>query len=213
MMKWDEILRIGMFRPEKPHMAIVELVDFLKARKVRRIFDLGCGAGGNLIYLAKLEFQVHGTDISKTGLMETKRRLKKEGLAAELTKSDMKSIPCSHSSFDAVISVNVIYHDTLEGMQKTISGIHRILKRNGLAFITLQSRHSHKFAKGKEIEKDTFIPQRGIEKGVLHHFSDKNEVMKLLKIFDILNLKLDEFVDEKGRLHSHWKVLVEKVSA
>jgi cyclopropane fatty-acyl-phospholipid synthase-like methyltransferase len=199
MMKWDEILRIDMFRPEKPHMAIVELVDFLKARKVRRILDLGCGTGGNLIYLAKLGFQVHGTDISKTGLMETKRRLKKEGLAAELTKSDMKSIPCSHSSFDAVISVNVIYHDTLEGMQKTISEIHIILKHNGLAFIPLQSRHSHKFAKGKEIEK-----------GVLHHFSDKNEVMKLLKIFDILNLKLDEFVDEKGRLHSHWKVLVEK---
>lgn len=82
----------------------------------------------------------------------------------------MIAIPYLDSFFDSVISVWVIYHNTLEGMQKTISEVHRILRKDGLAFLIFQSKRRHKFGKGKKIEKDTFILEKRPEKRVPHHF-------------------------------------------
>jgi len=210
MTEWDEILKREEFRPEEAHKAVVNLVSFLKARNVQKILDLGCGAGRHLVFLAKKGFEVYGTDISEVGLDQTRRRLREERLEAELKRSDMTVIPYPDSFFDAVISIWVIYHNTLEAMRKTISEIHRVLNEGGLVFLTFQSKRSHKFGKGKETEKDTFVLEEGLEKGVLHHFSERNEVKELLKKFRILDLRLDEFIGKGGELNSHWEVLAEK---
>ncbi len=210
MAEWDEILKREEFTPEGPHKAVVKLASFLKARNVKKVLDLGCGAGRHLVFLARKGFEVYGTDISEIGLDQARRRLREEGLEAELKRSDMTVIPYPDVFFDAVIGIWVIYHNTLEAMRKTISEIHRVLNEGGLAFLTFQSKRSYKFGKGKEIEKDTFVLEEGPEKGVLHHFSEKNEVEELLKEFHILDLRLDEFIGEGGELNSHWEVLAEK---
>jgi len=210
MATWNSILKRPEFSREKSHRAIVELVELFRRRGAKRILDLGCGAGRHLLYLSLLGFEVYGTDISKVGLKESRKRLKDAELEAELIKCDMTAIPYSDSLFDAVVSVWVIYHSTLEEMQKTISEVHRVLKKNGLAFLTFQSKRSHKFGKGNKIEKDTFILEEIPEKGIPHHFSDKREVQGMLKNFRILSLNLDEFFNKKGKLHSHWEALAEK---
>ncbi len=210
MAEWDEILKREEFRPEEPHESVVKLVVFLKARNAKKVLDLGCGAGRHLVFLARKGFEVYGTDISEIGLDQARRRLREEELEGGLKRSDMTVIPYQDSFFDAVISIWVIYHTTLEGMRKTISEIHRVLNEDGLAFLTFQSKRSYKFGKGKEIEKDTFVLEEGPEKGMLHHFSEKKEVEDLLKEFRILDLRLDEFIGSGGELNSHWEVLAEK---
>jgi len=210
METWNSILKRPEFSREKPHRAIVELVELFRRKGAKRILDLGCGAGRHLLYLSLLGFEVHGTDISKVGLSESRKRLRDAEIRAELIKCDMKALPYSDSLFDAVISVWVIYHNTLEGMQKAISEVHRVLKKNGLAFLTFQSKRSHKFGKGNKTEKNTFILEESAERGIPHHFSDKSEVRALLKNFRVLSLNLGEFFDKEGKLHSHWEALAEK---
>ncbi len=210
MAEWDEILKREEFRTEEPNKAVVKLVSFLKARNVKKMLDLGCGAGRHLVFLARKGFEVYGTDISEIGLDQARRQLRKEELEAELKRSDMTVIPYADSFFDALISIWVIYHNPLEAMRKTVSEIHRVLNEGGLVFLTFQSKRSYKFGKGKEIEKDTFVLEEGPEKGVLHHFSEKNEIEELLKEFHILDLRLDEFTGKGGELNSHWEVLAEK---
>jgi len=47
------------------------------------------------------------------------------------------------------------------------------------------------------------------KRGCPHHFPIKMKCRDL-KNFRILSLKLDEFVDKEGKLHSHWEALAEK---
>lgn len=212
MTYWDEILKRPEYGSEEPYSSVVELVPILERRNVRRILDLGCGAGRHLVYLSKCGFEMYGVDISDFGLEEARRRLRQARLKAELKKSDMTTIPYPDGFFDAVISFWVIYHNTLKGMRGTISELYRVLNKDGLTFLTFQSKRSYKYKKGQEVEKDTFILEEGPEKGIPHHFSDKEEIEELLNGFDILRLNLDEFTDGKGNLNSHWEVLAEKTT-
>jgi len=212
MTYWDEILKRPEYGSGEPYSSVVELVPILERRNVKKILDLGCGAGRHLVYLSKCGFEMYGMDISDFGLEEARRRLRQAGLKAELKKSDMTTIPYPDGFFDAVISFWVIYHNALKGMRETVSEVYRVLNKDGLTFLTFQSKRSYKYRRGKKVEKDTFILEEGPEKGIPHHFSDREEIEELLNDFDILRLDLDEFTDETGNLNSHWEVLAEKIT-
>lgn len=210
MPTWDELFKQEEFRWKEPHPRIVELVPLFKKRGFHKIYDLGCGTGRHLVFLAREGFEVYGSDISETGLEYARRWLEQERLQAELKQSDMISIPYPDGFFDALISIFVIYHTTLDNMKRVIAEIHRVLRSGGLAFLTFPSKRSYRYGQGEEIEKDTFIPNVGPDAGIPHHFSDKEEIETLLKDFKLLEIKLKESIDEQGRRHSHWEVLAER---
>jgi ubiquinone/menaquinone biosynthesis C-methylase UbiE len=211
MPTWDELFQQEEFRWREPHPAVVEFAKLLQARRLQRVLDLGCGTGRHLIYLAKEGCEVHGTDISQTGLTYARQWLSQEGLAAELKQSDMTAIPYPDGFFDAIISIFVIYHGTVEAMSRAIAEIYRVLRFGGLALLTFISTRSYRYGRGEEIEPGTFIPDEGVDAGVPHHYSDRGEVEDLLKKFAILKMELVERIDEQGRRHSHWEVVVEKI--
>lgn len=208
MAEWDQILREEWYSQEEPDELVVSLVTSLrkKNRKVR-ILDLGCGAGRNLIYMANQGFQAHGIDMSKTGLEFAKERLKKRNLEGYVVRGDMSLLPYLGSCFDAVICLYTIYHQKLKGIQKTISEIHRVLKERGTLLMNFQSKRSHMYGKGVKVEKDTFIRQNGPERGVIHHFADKEEIEKLLKYFKTVNIELRERESADGYLQSRLIVI------
>jgi hypothetical protein len=65
------------------------------------------------------------------------------------------------------------------------------------------SERTYSYGKGIENETGTFVEREGIEKGVLHHFSDRKEIAKLLREFRTVDLKLVERKIE-GKLRSRW---------
>lgn len=58
----------------------------------------------------------------------------------------------------------------------------------GLFLANFHSKRSGKYGKGVEVEEDTFKQENGAEKGVLHHFVDEDELLKLLENFKIGDL-------------------------
>ena len=208
MVEWDQILLRKEYDPENPEGIVVNLTSILGKRKAERVLDLGCGAGIHVTYLAERGFETYGADISETGLKLTKKKLKSRRLEAEIVKCDMKSIPYIHSSFDAVICVQAIYHQKLKGIQETISEIHRVLKKRGLLLANFHSKRSGKHGKGIKVEENTFMQEDGPERGVLHHFVDEPELQELLG-----NFRIDLEVIEKkigSYLRSRFIVLAEK---
>jgi ubiquinone/menaquinone biosynthesis C-methylase UbiE len=182
----------------------MDFVAFLKRKnKVGHVLDIGCGAGRHLIYMAKQGFEVHGIDISETGLDATKWRLKKQNLEAQIIKCHMNFLPYTDSRFDAVICLHTIYHQKFKGIQETISEIHRILKKKGYFLINFLSKRTYSYGRGEKVEKDTFIEQEGTEKGVIHHFTDEAEIRQLFKEFHIIKMKLWE-KEIEGKLSSRW---------
>jgi len=194
---------------EEPDEIVVNFVTLLKKRnKQMRVLDLGCGAGRHQVYMAKQGFEAHGIDISETGLSLAKERLKRQNLVAFLVKADMKELPYMGSCFDVVVCFSAIYHQKLKSIQETISEIKRILKKNGLILANFLSKRTYIYGKGIKLEESTFIKQEGVEKGVLHYFTDEDGIRHLFKDFKIINLKLHE-KEIKGKLSSRWILVAE----
>lgn len=202
MIDWDQILREDWYSQEEPDEIVVNFAALLKKenRKIR-VLDLGCGGGRHQIYMAKQGFEAHGIDSSQIGLSLTKERLEKQKLDGYLVKCDMKWLPYIDFCFDAVISLHTVYHQKTAGIQKTISEIKRVLRKKGLVLANFLSKRTYSYAKGVKIEEDTFVEKEGVERGVIHHFTDKEELTHLFEDFKILDLKLVER-EVEGKLRS-----------
>jgi len=206
--EWNQILREKWYSQEEPDELVVSFATLLKKKnKKARVLDLGCGAGRNLIYTANQGFEAHGVEMSETGLNVTKERLRKRNLEAHILKGDMNLLPHIDSCFDAVMCLFTIYHQKLKGIRTTISEVHRVLRKGGILLINFQSKRSHMYGKGVKVEKDTFIRQNGPEKGVIHHFTDKEEIAKLLQDFKNVNIELCERKSADGYLQSRLIVI------
>jgi len=65
MPTWDELFAQEEFRWKEPHERVVKLVPLLKGRGFHKIYDLGCGTGRHLGFLAHEGFEIYGSDILK----------------------------------------------------------------------------------------------------------------------------------------------------
>jgi ubiquinone/menaquinone biosynthesis C-methylase UbiE len=165
-----------------------------------------------VVYLARKGFDVCGTDISPRGLEHTRARLEEEGLQADLQLSDMTTIPYPDGHFDAIISTYVIHHNTLDNIRRCVAEMHRVLVPGGKALLIVSSQRGHRYGKGQQLERDTFVHDSGPEVGIPHHFFDEPGLHALFADFRIVALTLDELDEvENGvrYLHSHWVVTVE----
>ena len=203
MTEWNQILREKWYSQEEPDELVVSFLTLLKKKNKKvHVLDLGFGAGRNLIYMANQKFEGYGLEISDTGIHTSKERLKKRNLKAYIVKGDMHSLPYIGSCFDAVICIFAIYHQKLRGIQETTSEIHRVLRKGGVLLTNFHSKRSSMYGKGAKAEKDTFIRQNGPEKGVIHHFTDEEEIKKLLKDFKNVTIELKEQKSADGYLQS-----------
>lgn len=187
-MNWDDLYADPKFCLREPAEEIVKIVPLFQSSGVRRILDLGFGAGRHIIYFAKLGFKMYGTDISKRGEQITKDWLAQEKLQAELVMSDMTVIPYSDSFFDACVCRGVITHNTVSGIRACIAEMYRILTSRGIVICTFISRDSSEYRKGEEIEPNTFVPNEGVEAGVPHHFVDEEETRSFMQCFKVINV-------------------------
>jgi len=161
-----------------------------KERDYKKILDLGCGTGKHSIFLAQKGFLVYATDLSLTGIDIT---MKKAGLLhidnIQFKQHDMRSIPFPNNFFDAVICIWTIYHGTLDEIRKTMNEIWRVLKPNGMVITDFLSISDSTYGIGKEIERNTFLGAKDTEEDVPHHYTTREELMRLFVEFRELKIR------------------------
>ncbi len=160
------------------------------------VLDIGCGTGKYLKFLSSNGFKTDGIDSSKTAIEMTKEILENE---SKIFYHDMFTFKIPKNRYDLVLSISTIQHGTKDQIQKLINKIHETIIKDGKIFITVPSFENckkwHTFDDREKIEKGTFIPLSGPEKGLPHSFYTKKETQALFSEFK--NLKLDQ--DEIGR--------------
>jgi ubiquinone/menaquinone biosynthesis C-methylase UbiE len=187
---------------------IVDAVPVLKKHRVKRVLDLGCGAGRHSILLAHSGFEVVGIDISKYALKMARRWVQEEKLEnVALIRATMTNVPLNDSCLDAVVTVSVLHHALKKDILKSLGEVHRILGKSGWFVANLASVHDPRYGTGRKLEKDTFLILEGYEKkqfGELHHFFTKREALRLLSFFS--RVEVTSMEDKPN----YWKVVTVK---
>jgi len=200
--QWNLIYKKGegykYYKILEPHENIDRVMKILKKKKVKKILDLGCGAGRNLIYLVQNRFEVYGIDIADEGIKIIKRNLKRKKLKANLEIGNIfEELPYPNNFFDAVISIQTLQHGSPVQIKKGITEIERVLKPKGILFVTLCGRYSKGKLRyclvktAKKIAPRTYVPTIGDETGLIHYIYDKQTLKKHYRNFKILDLWKD----------------------
>jgi SAM-dependent methyltransferase len=208
---WNELFKSEEFRWTNPHPSVVDLVHEMEERDFTRVLDLGCGAGRHTIYLSANGFEVVGVDPAQVGLVHSAMGLDGNGLPLRLVRAGMDRLPFLGESFHCVISIYVIHHNDIRGIERALGEIERVLLPDGLVLATVLSTGDFKHGDGREIEEGTFITASGAESGVPHHFFSREEVAKRFENFEILRLipehRNRDLPDGTSVHHEHWEVL------
>ncbi len=173
-----------------------------------RILDIGCGHGRHVIYFSGNGHDVFGIDNHPPIIKHLDRQLARIKLHADLKCYDFtKGLPYPNGYFDLVIATRSIHHTNARTLKRIFGDINRVIKIKGFLFLQVPDYEgSQKLEKtwveyGKPIthrwiEKHTYIPLSGPEKGVLHRSLDRKELMRFLRGYKIIRL-------HTGKKHYH----------
>jgi SAM-dependent methyltransferase len=198
MPDWDEIFAKNGRVFTEPHPSMTRIADVFRATSVRRILDLGCGTGRHLAFLGKIGFEMYGLDASPRALVLANEWIEEEGIESDIIQQRMEEpLPYPTDFFDAIISIQVIHHNLKREINETVKEMERVLRPGGMIFVTFPIHSPAPKSPEddwdlREVEPDTYIPQKGPEAGIPHHYFTLGEIPEVFQSFEILDLFVDD---------------------
>ena len=180
-----------------------------KHQNRKKILDLGCGIGRNALYLSRNGFDVYAFDLSDSGLLRLKREADNEKLVVHITKGDMLSLPYADEFFDCVLAFHSIYHTDYKGLNTVISEIHRVMKIDSEAYITLNSKENDAWNQPDDTRIDAFtlIKTEPGEVKAPHTYLSFDEVEEILALFTVMQIQqIFDYEEDKKHAHFHIKI-------
>jgi len=164
------------------HLARYNLV---KGEKDFTILDIGCGTGHGSNLLARNFKRVYGVDISQEAIDYAKKNWQKGNI--KFIVGSGTEIPFSKNTFDIAVAFEVFEH--IKNWKKFLSELKRVIKRNGLIYISTPN-------------KDVYSP--GTKRPINpHHFFEMTEKQfrKALGSY----FQIDKFLGQRTPVYNdHW---------
>jgi SAM-dependent methyltransferase len=184
------------YRFDKLHY-LPRLVDF-SAYRGRRVLEVGCGIGTDLVRFARGGALVTGVDLSATAIELARKNFTLHDAAAQdLRVANGEALPFGDGSFDVVYGHGVVQY-TADAPQ-LIRECHRVLKPGGEAIFMVYNRVSWLNALSKLMK----VPLEHEDAPVLKKYSIA-EFRQLLSAFHTVQIVPERF-PVKSRLHKGWK--------
>jgi SAM-dependent methyltransferase len=185
----------------------------MRKNQCHTVYDLGCGVGRHTVFMAQQGFRVSASDISSGAIEKTRANLSQAKVEATLQQLDMSEWPFDDGQFDAVIAFNVVYHATCSEIESILAQIQRVLRPQGLLFITFKSVLDSQCGQGDKLAAFTWAPTSGVETGIPHYYVDETEAKRLLQNFDLVSVvhKQELPVSVYNERHrAHWVIRARK---
>jgi ubiquinone/menaquinone biosynthesis C-methylase UbiE len=184
------------YRFDKLHY-LPRLVDF-NAYAGRRLLEVGCGIGTDLVRFARGGAQVTGIDLSKTAIELAARNFELHGLQPhDLRVANAEAMPFADESFDVVYGHGVIQYTA--DPPRLVRECHRVLRPRGEAIFMVYNRVSWLNALSKLMN----VPLEHEDAPVLRKYSIGG-FRALLAPFSSVRIVPERF-PVKSRLHTGWK--------
>ena len=169
--------------------------------KVRRVLDLGCGPGSQLIELAHRGYDVSGLDISPQMLGYLKKRALNEGITVETIKEDMSNFRMKKKvDFIFIMMGTIGYIKDNEEFLRHLNSVSSVLKPGGLYLIEDMRLNWP--------TQNLFKPQRW----VIERNGVRVKATYQLKLTDALNQTLTESIKLEVKDHNRAFTLEDSVN-
>ena len=172
------------------------LVDFNSYRG-KKLLEIGCGAGVDLVRFARAGAIVTGVDLSQTSIDLARQNIAQNGLQADLQIMNGEALQFADNSFDIVYAHGVLQYTA--DSDRMISEIHRVLKPGGEAVLMVYNRNSWL----NFMSKVAKVPLEHEDAPMLRKFSIA-EFRQMLELFQSYRIVPERF-PVKTKLHSGWK--------
>jgi SAM-dependent methyltransferase len=186
---------LDQYHFEKLHH-LLRLVDFNGCRG-KRVLDVGCGAGTDLVRFARGGAEVTGIDLSSSAVELARRNFEQQGLTADLREADGEHLPFPDDTFDLVYAHGVVQYAS-DG-RRLVEECRRVVKPGGEAVFQVYNRISWLNALSKLMK----VPLEHEDAPVLRKYSAA-EFRDLLHGFRQVRI-VEERFPVKSRLHGGWK--------
>ncbi|MGZ3770826.1 MAG: class I SAM-dependent methyltransferase [Bdellovibrio sp.] len=142
-----------------------------------RLLELGCGAGNLSIELAKKGFDVSGVDFSETAIEWAKENSKQISQNIDFKVADVADLSAfSDESFDVLYDGNCLHCILGERRSIALAEWKRVLKRNGILFISSLCAEATSETFPKEFDTATRVLT---ESGLPYRFIPTPETIEL----------------------------------
>jgi SAM-dependent methyltransferase len=165
----------------------------------RKVLDVGCGAGTDLIRFARGGAEVTGVDLTQSAIDLARQNFAQQGLTGDLRVSDGEHLPFADNSFDLVFAHGVVQYTSAPSA--LVAECHRVLKPGGEAVFQVYNRVSWLNLLSKVMK----VPLEHEDAPVLVKYT-ASEFRRLLAPFREVRLVYERF-PVKSRLHGGWKGL------
>lgn len=109
----------------------------------KKVLDVGCGGGRNLVYFLQNDFEVFAVDINKDNVEQVKdisKQLAPNNPLQNFVVASAEDLPFKESEFDIVISSAVLHFaGNKKHFESMLCSMWRVLKPGGFLFVRLAS--------------------------------------------------------------------------
>ncbi len=172
------------YRFEKLHY-LPSLVDF-NAWAGKKILEVGCGVGIDLVRFARGGARVTGIDLADKSIELAKINFGFHSLSARLQKGNGEQLDFPDNAFDCVYAHGVIQYTAND--QALIDEIYRVLKPGASAIMMVYNRHSWLNFLSRTLK----VKMEHTDAPILKQYS-RREFSSLLKNFSKVNLVTERF--------------------
>lgn len=223
---WNSQYESGKYLEEKIHPEVYQfLAEYILLGNATvldqiKILEIGSGNGRNLVPIAEMGFQTFGIDVSDTGTDQSLKKLIQKGIHARVIYGDFRELPWKNEFFNTVIAFNVLQHGDFNDCWLAINDMTRVLKKNGIAFISVRSS-KRKLPNDALVYQDnsldgvSFIPQKTDKVGLILHHWGEMEINLICQENGLEILKKEEYLKPQKEIDTtiekwHWNVVLQK---
>jgi len=175
---------------------LLRLIDFA-GHAGRRVLEVGCGAGVDLVRFARGGARVTGVDVADSAISLARENFRHQGLPVALCVGNGEQLPFPADAFDFVYAHGVVQYTG--GDQALVDECRRVLKPGGTAFFQVYNRVSWLHALSRVMK----VGLEHEDAPVLRKYSP-GEFRRLLRGFSSVRVVPERF-PVRSRLHGGWK--------
>lgn len=179
-------------------------IGVLEKSKESNIIDLGCGNGGDTLYLGEKGYKVIACDYSEEALKTVNKFLPEvETMIIDISKT----LPFEDESIEIMIADLSMHYFNEETTKNIVKEIKRVLKANGYLIARVNSVNDINYGagSGEEIEENFYLTQSGHKR-----FFDREDIEYYFGELEIEHCK-EERIVKYGDEKKAWEFVVRKM--